>query len=142
MNISFFYLYIYIYIYMNVKKSVKKISKFKTHLTRPTPLTLSIHFCHVYLDHFFRLFFFFSPISTSSDFFFSLTPTHLINPFSPRLASISTLLFFFLFFPPSFTTHLDLFFSLFLHFNFISPILFVVVLMLVSFGFEDGVATC
>ena len=99
-------------------------SKFKTHVT---PLTLSMPCLHVFfrlLFSFLFLSFFFSLISTPPSFFFSL------------------FFFFFSFnFHSSFITHLDLFFSLPLHFDFISPILFVVVLMLVGFGFEDGIAT-
>ena len=64
------------------------------------------------------LFFFFSLISTPPSFFF----------------------FFFFFFHSSFTSHLDWFFSLTLHFDFISSVLFVVVLMFVGFGFVGGVA--
>jgi len=47
--------------------------------------------------------------------------------------------FFFSFFHSSFTSHPDLFFSLPLHFDFIYLVLFVVVLMFVSFGFADSV---
>ena len=100
-------------------------SKFKTHVT---PLTLSMPCLHV----FFRLLFSFLFLS----FFLFLPYLH---------SSIFLLFSFFFFFSfnfhSSFITHLDLFFSLPLHFDFISPILFVVVLMLVGFGFEDGIAT-
>jgi len=51
-----------------------------------------------------------------------------------------SLSFLFIYFYSSFTSHLDLFFSLPPHFDFISPVLFVVVLMFVSFGFANDVA--
>ena len=83
---------------------------------------------HTFPASFFRLLFsFFS--SSSSCFFFPYVHSSVFLLFS----------FFFFFLSLFFTTHLDLFFSLPLHFDFISPVLFVVVLMLVGFGFENGV---
>ena len=139
MNISFLYIYIYIYqnqrffFYLNngpitmfANAIIGQNSKFKTNLP---PLTLSIPCLPVASSDFFFLLLFFS-------FFLFLPYLH-----SSIFLLFCFFFFFFSFFHSSFTTHLDLFFSLSLLLDFISPILFVVVLMLVGFGFKDGVAT-
>ena len=71
---------------------------------------------------------------TSSNFFF------FFFPLSPIFRLSSIFFFFFSFFHSSFATRPNLFFSLPFYFDFISLVLFVVVLMLVGFGFENDVA--
>ena len=130
-------LWIYYFHNSKLNKKKKKNSKFKTHLTQPTPTHLINALSPLSSNFFFLPYLHFFRVLLSLLFFLSF------SPLSPLLQSsfFLSLLFCFFFFP-SFTTLLDLFFCLPLHFDFISPILFVVVLMLVGFGFEDGVATC
>ena len=100
-------------------------SKFKTHLPPPIPTPVLIPtLSQLASSDFFSPFFFFFFL-----FFFPYLHSSVFLLFS----------FFFFFLSLFFTTHLDLFFSLPLHFDFISLVLFVVVLMLVGFGFENGV---
>ena len=131
MNISFLYFLFFIYIYKGSIVAFYKChyrsskrhyrSKFKIQNPPNPTYTHSPYQCLV--------------STSSSDFSFLFFFYLSFSPLSPLL------FFFFSSFHASFTTHLDLFFSLPLHFDFISPILFVVVLMLVGFEFEDGIET-